>query len=258
MSIKFSVITATYNSSASVADTIKSILNQDYDNYEIIFIDGASKDKTLDVIKTETFSAIDKVKIISEPDAGIYDALNKGIMNSAGDVIAFLHADDFYASDNVLRNIAAKFDEADSDSVYGDLEYVRKENTEKIIRYWRSGSFTIAKLKKGWMPPHPAFFVKKEIYEKFGNFDLSFKIAADYDFMMRVLFKEKISTAYLPEVLVKMRVGGESNKSISNILKKSNEDLRAMKKNSLGGLPALISKNIRKVPQFFTRKNASS
>lgn len=254
MPFKFSIITATYNSESSVKDAVNSILSQDYNNFELIIIDGASKDKTVEFIKDITVDSKVPVKIISEPDKGIYDALNKGIKNSTGDVIAFLHADDVYASSNVLKSVAAKFEESSVDSVYGDLEYVSKENTEKTIRFWKSGSFTHSKLKLGWMPPHPSFFVKKSVYDQFGLFDLSFKIAADYDFMMRILFKEKISTAYLPEVLVKMRVGGESNKSVSNIVRKSKEDLRAMKQNGLGGVPALFSKNIRKVPQFFTRK----
>lgn len=254
MPLKFSIITATYNSESSVKDAVNSILSQDYNNFELIIIDGASKDKTVEFIKDITVDSKVPFKIISEPDKGIYDALNKGIKNSTGDVIAFLHADDVYASSNVLKSVAAKFDESIVDSVYGDLEYVSKENTEKTIRFWKSGTFTHSKLKLGWMPPHPSFFVKKSVYNQFGLFDLSFKIAADYDFMMRVLFKEKISTAYLPEVLVKMRVGGESNKSVSNIVRKSKEDLRAMKQNGLGGVPALFSKNIRKVPQFFTRK----
>ena len=255
MSMKFSIITATYNSAASVADSINSVLIQTYKNYELIFIDGASIDNTVEVIGKAVESIKSKVQIISEPDKGIYDALNKGIINSSGDIIAFLHADDIYASNTVLKSVAAKFDESLIDSVYGDLEYVSKENAEKTIRFWRSGTFAHSKLKRGWMPPHPSFFVKKSVYDQFGLFDLSFKIAADYDFMMRVLFKEKISTTYLPEVLVKMRVGGESNKSVSNIVRKSKEDLKAMRKNGLGGVPALLSKNIRKVPQFFTRKS---
>ena len=205
MSLKFSIITATYNSEASVKDAVNSILSQDYNDFELIIIDGASKDRTVEFIKDITVDSGIPYKIISEPDKGIYDALNKGINNSSGDIIAFLHADDIYASNIVLKSVAAKFEESSTDSVYGDLEYVSKENTEKTIRFWRSGTFAHSKLKRGWMPPHPSFFVKKSVYDQFGLFDLSFKIAADYDFMMRVLFKEKISTVYLPEVLVKMR-----------------------------------------------------
>lgn len=256
MSMKFTIITATYNSADSITYAIDSVKKQTYGNYEIVFIDGASKDNTVELIKESMKGIEDKVTLISETDKGIYDALNKGIENSSGDIIAFLHADDFYADTDVLSAVHKKFTTEKSDSVYGDLEYVSKENTEKVIRFWESGDFKYDKLKNGWMPPHPAFFVKREVYEKYGNFDLSFKIAADYDFMMRVLFKEKISTSYLPKVCVKMRVGGASNKSVVNILRKSKEDLRAMKNNGLGGIQSLVSKNVRKVPQFFRKNKA--
>lgn len=255
MSLKFSVITATYNSSASIKDSIESVLKQTYENYEHIFIDGASTDSTVEMITELTDSIKGKVRIISEPDKGIYDALNKGIKSASGDIIAFLHADDFYANETVLENVVDKFEESKADSVYGDLQYVSKNNIDNIVRHWQSGEFNARKLKNGWMPPHPSFFVKKSIYEKHGDFDLSFKIAADYDFMMRVLFKEQISVSYLPEVCVKMRVGGESNRSIKNIILKSKEDLRAMKNNGLGGVASLFLKNVRKAPQFLKKKN---
>ena len=200
-----------------------------------------------------TDSIKDKLKIVSEPDQGIYEALNKGIKFASGDVISFLHSDDFYADECVLKNVADKFEESKSDSVYGDLQYVRKNNIGKIVRHWESGDFDLRKLKNGWMPPHPSFFVKKKVYKKHGDFDLSFKIAADYDFMMRVLFKGQISASYLPEVCVKMRVGGESNRSIRNVIRKTKEDFRAIKNNDLGGLSTLLCKHMRKIPQFISQ-----
>ncbi len=259
MSLKFSIITATFNSEASVSETVHSLFGQTYENYELIVVDGASKDKTVEVIESisKKLSMEEKVRIISEPDKGIYDALNKGIARATGDVIAFLHADDVYASNDVLKNIADKFMQDDSEAVYGDLEYVAKDDLRKTIRYWQSGNYDESKLKNGWMPPHPSFFVKRGVYEKFGNFDLQFRIAADYDFMMRVLYKGKIITSYIPAVFVKMRVGGASNKSLKNIICKSREDLRAMKKNGMGGLLTLVIKNLRKLPQFLQRSKVT-
>jgi len=248
--MKFSVITATYNSQSTITDAINSVASQTYNNIEHIIIDGASTDNTLSIIENIK-SRISK--IISEPDNGIYEALNKGIENTTGDIIVFLHADDIFAENTIIEKAANLFLEKQPDSIYGNLQYVAKENTGKIIRYWKSGDFSFSKLRKGWMPPHPTFFVKKEIYDKFGNFDTSFKIAADYDIILRFLGKQKISTAYLPKVMIKMRIGGESNKSIKNIIKKMKEDVKALRKNKLGGLHTVIMKNIIKIPQLFRK-----
>ena len=248
--MKFSIITATYNSQNTIADAINSVASQTYDNIEHIIIDGKSTDNTLSIIK-ETGGRVSE--IISEPDKGIYDALNKGIKNATGNVIVFLHADDIFAENTIIEKAANLFSEKQTDSIYGDLQYVAKENTDKIIRYWKSGDYTYSKLKKGWMPPHPTFFIKKEIYDKFDLFDISFKIAADYDIILRFLGKHKISTAYLPEVMIKMRIGGESNKSIKNIILKMKEDVKALKKNNIGSIRTIILKNIIKIPQLFRK-----
>jgi len=248
--MKFSIITATYNSQNTIADAINSVASQSYENIEHIIIDGASTDNTISIIN-EVKGKVSKV--ISEPDEGIYDALNKGIKNSTGDVIVFLHADDIFAENTIIEKAAKLFSEKQTDSIYGDLQYVAKEDTNKIIRYWKSGEYTFAKLKKGWMPPHPTFFVKKKIYENLGVFDTNFRIAADYDIILRFLGKHKISTAYLPTVMIKMRIGGESNKSIKNILKKMKEDVKALKKNNLGGWQTVLMKNITKIPQLFRK-----
>ncbi len=245
-----SIITATYNSQNTIADAINSVASQTYDNIEHIIIDGKSTDNTLSIIK-ETGGRISK--IISDPDNGIYDALNKGIKNATGNIITFLHADDIFADNYVIEKAANLFSEKQTDSIYGDLQYVAKYDTNKIIRYWKSGEFTISKLKKGWMPPHPTFFVKKTVYDKFGVFDTNFKIAADYDIILRFLGKHGISTAYLPEVMIKMRMGGESNKNIKNIILKMKEDLKALKNNNIGGIHTLILKNIIKIPQLFRK-----
>ena len=247
--MKISIITATYNSYPAIIDCIKSVARQSL-KPEHILIDGGSKDMTLGTIKNSNSVS----KHISEPDKGIYDALNKGIKLATGDIIGFLHSDDLLASNDIFEKISETFEETKADVVYGDLVYVDKEDTEKVIRYWKSKSFKAGLLKRGWMPAHPTVFAKKEVYEKLGLFDLSFKIAADYDLMLRIFQDQGLKFIYLPEVITRMRIGGASNKSIKNIIKKSTEDYRAIKKN---GLPlsawTLALKNLSKLPQFFMR-----
>ena len=245
---KVSIITACYNSEETIADAIYTVSSQTYENIEHIIIDGASKDKTLEIINKNKGRIS---KIISEPDSGIYDALNKGIRNATGNIIAFMHADDIYMDNDVIKNAVELFNLENVDSIYADLQYVAKENLSKIIRHWESGKFSYSKLKKGWMPPHPTFLVKKEIYDRFGLFDTNFRIAADYDIILRFLGKYKITTAYLSQVMIKMRVGGASNRSLKNIIQKSKEDLRALRKNNMGGFYTLFMKNITKIPQLF-------
>ncbi len=246
--MKISVITVTYNNQETIEQSIQSVLNQNYKDVEYIVIDGNSTDETLKIINKYR----DKIAlIISEADKGMYDALNKGIMKASGDIIGFLHADDFYPSDKILEKVEHTFKIYATQSVYGDLDYVSPQNPEKIIRKWKSGKFEFNELRKGWMPPHPTFFVLREVYWKYGFFNLNYKIAGDYDLMLRFLGKHKITTAYLPEVLVKMRWGGKSNKSIKNIILKSKEDYKALKNNKVGGLFSLFMKNFRKINQFF-------
>ena len=248
--MKISIITATFNNEETIEDAIKSVSSQTYKNIEHIIIDGSSSDKTIQIIRKHQ----DKIaKIISEPDKGIYDALNKGIKNSTGDIIAFLHGDDIYADEKIIELAVQVIENENIDSVYADLLYVSKNNTNKIIRNWKAGKFKYSKLKKGWMPPHPTFLVKKEIYKKYGEFDTSLKIAADYDIILRFLGKHKISTTYLPKVMIKMRIGGESNKSLKNIFRKMKEDVKALKKNKLGNWHTVVLKNIVKIPQLFIK-----
>jgi glycosyltransferase len=248
--MKISIITATYNNEKTIEQTIQSVINQTYQDIEYIVIDGNSSDNTLKIVDKYR----NKIShIISEADKGMYDALNKGIMKATGNIIGFLHADDFYSENTILEKVEHTFKVYGTQSVYGDLDYVAQENPEKIIRKWKSGKFEFDELKKGWMPPHPTFFVLRDVYWKYGFFDLKYKIASDYDLMLRFLGKHKISTAYLPEVLVKMRWGGKSNKSIDNIILKSKEDYRALKNNNIGGIYSLFMKNFRKISQFFKK-----
>ncbi|OIN87985.1 MAG: glycosyl transferase [Candidatus Aenigmarchaeota archaeon CG1_02_38_14] len=247
--MKVSVITAVFNGAKTIQDCIKSVSGQIYPNIEHIIIDGGSTDGTLEVIKRYTEK---RVNIVSEPDNGIYDALNKGIRQASGEVIGLLYSDDFYAHDRVIEKVADIFMKYNIDSCYGDLQYVDKNNPDKVIRYWKSSQYRHGKFKYGWMPPHSTFFVKKEIYNKYGYFNTNFKIAADYELMLRFLEKHKISTYYTPEVFIKMRIGGTSNRNIKNLIIKSNEDYRAWKVNNLnGGFYTILLKNLCKIPQFF-------
>jgi len=242
--MKVSIITSVFNNAKHIENAINSVLSQTYKNIEYIVVDGASTDGTINIVNKYK----KKIDIfVTEPDKGIYDGLNKGIKLATGDIIAFLHSDDEYYSNNVIEKVIRTFQEKNCEGVYGDLIYVNER--DEIVRYWKSGEFSIEKLKKGWMPPHPALFFKKEIYDKYGLFSLEYKIAADYDFILRVL-KNNPKLYYIPEVLYKMRLGGESNKSIKNIIQKSKEDLKALKNNEIGGFFTLLSKNFSKLVQF--------
>tara|TARA_B110000908_G_scaffold124709_1_gene146221 strand:- start:719 stop:1495 length:777 start_codon:yes stop_codon:yes gene_type:complete len=254
-SLKISVITATYNSLETLPSALKSIVEQNYCNIEWIVIDGGSTDGTLEIIHKYQLDNPDiSFKIISEKDAGIYDALNKGIFNASGDIIGFLHSDDMLASSNILTKIAEEFVKTNVNGVYGDLQYVNKYNTNNVIRYWKSKKYHPKLIKQGWMPAHPTLFLKRAIYKKHGNFDLSFKIAADYDFMLRVLKDQTLKFSYLPTIITKMRLGGASNKSIKNIIKKTMEDYHAIRSNNIGGVKTLLLKNTCKIKQFLIKK----
>ncbi len=249
--MKVSIITSVFNGKETIEQSINSVLSQTYKNIEYIVIDGGSTDRTQDVIQ-KYLSQI--TKIINIPDQGIYYALNKGIEESSGDIIGFLHADDFYTHDKIIQMVVSYMTKYNVDSCYGDLIYVAKNNTKKIVRYWKSRILEDGLLKKGWMPPHPTFFVKKEIYNNYGNFNTQLRISADYELMLRFLGKNKISTCYIPEILIAMRTGGISNGGIKSLIKKTSEDYRAWKVNGLdGALYAIPLKKISKIPQFFKR-----
>ena len=249
--MKVSIITATYNSSRTIADTVKSLNCQSYKDIEYIVVDGASKDNTVKII--EDNCSFEKY-IISESDKGIYDALNKGIKAATGDVVGFLHSDDLFAYSDAVKDIVLQLKSTNCDALYGDLQYVSKNNVNDVIRFWKSGAFKANKLNRGWMPPHPTFYMKRELYHKFGLFDLSFEISADYDILLRYLATYEIKVAYLPKILIKMRAGGVSNRSFLNILKKTNEDIRALKNNHISWPKALFIKNFSKIPQFVFKK----
>ena len=249
MSLKISIIVATYNSSKTIRSCLDSIFNQNYSNIEINLIDGKSSDNTLDIVKN--YNRKIPIKIISEEDNGIYDALNKGIYSSIGDVIGFVHSDDILASSTIFSEIIKKISLENFDGVYGDLQYVDFDKTDKVIRNWKSCDFNDKLLKRGWMPAHPTFFLKRGVYDKHGGFNLNYSISSDYDFMIRVLNDYSLKFCYLPRVISKMRVGGSSNRSLKNILKKSREDYIIIKKNKVGNFITLVRKNLLKINQYF-------
>lgn len=253
--LKISVITATFNRVDTVAQALASVRGQSWPQVEHIVIDGASTDGTLQVIEAQR---VRLAVLVSEPDGGLYEALNKGFALATGDVVGLLHSDDFFADAQVLARVALAFADPAVDGVYGDLDYVAKADSSRIVRRWRSGAYTREKLSRGWMPPHPTLFLRRSVIERWGGFDTSYRIAADYDAVLRYLAKGGISLAYIPEVLVKMRLGGESNRSLARILRKTREDYAALRRNGVGGAGALLWKNLSKVGQFFVRDDGEA
>ncbi len=250
--MKFSIITAVLNKKDFLVSSINSVFSQNYRNIEYIIIDGGSTDGTIDVIREYQNRG---VKWLSEPDRGIYEALNKGVRMATGDIIGFLHADDIYASDRILDIVAEEMTKRNVDCCYGDLQYVDKTDISKVVRHWKSGPYQDGLFLKGWMPPHPTFFVRREIYERFGLFDLNVGSAADYELMLRFLYRHKITTTYIPEVLVKMRRGGVSNSSLKNRIMANRMDRMAWRINGLKPYPwTLYLKPLRKIGQFVKRK----
>lgn len=246
--MKVSIITVTYNSSLTIEDTIQSVLEQTYPNIEYIIVDGESTDDTLQ--KIEPYS--DKLsKLVSEKDNGMYDALNKGIKLATGDVIGILNSDDFYVDKFVIEEVLKLIQEEHTDAVYADLQYVDSTDTNKIIRNWTSGTYKPGDFLLGWMPPHPTFFVKKDIYRRFGVFSMELKSAADYELMLRFIHKYQISLSYLKRVIVKMRAGGMSNSSLKNRLRANKEDRKAWSMNQLSPkIYTLWFKPLKKILQY--------
>ena len=248
--MKISVITVAYNSAATIAETLRSVATQTHPDIEHIVIDGASTDDTLTVVKTHGKHV---QVLVSEPDRGIYDAMNKGLALASGEYVGFLNADDMLAGPDVVATIARAAGAANTSVVFGDLLYVNKDRPSELVRYWRSGAFAPSRLRFGWMPPHPTLYVRTALVKALGPFDLRLRIAADYDLILRYFNHPGVGVAYLPQVLVKMRTGGASNHSLRALLNKSREDLFALRKNQVGGLLTLVCKNARKLPQFFSK-----
>ncbi len=253
--MKISIITVTYNSAKTLEETLLSVIHQSYKNIEYIVVDGKSTDDTLSIIEKHKDNIS---RVISEKDNGLYDALNKGIDLATGDVVGILHSDDFYIDNKVIERYAQVFLESDVDAVYSDLYYVDKNDTDKIIRRWKSGDFKYNSFINGWMPPHPTFFVKRDVYKKHGKFNLEFKSAADYEIMLRFIQKKSIAVYYLPHFTIKMRVGGKSNASVQNRIQANLEDRKAWQINNIQPrFYTLYLKPLRKIFQFLSSNRRS-
>jgi len=251
--MKVSIITVTYNSSSFLEDCIKSVIMQDYPEIEHLIIDGKSTDSTLDIVsKYRNHIA----NLISESDNGMYHAINKGISIATGDIIGILNSDDMLASSNVISSIVNTFKSKNVDSVFGDLAYVDQQNVFKVIRYWECSEYNRSKFMHGWMPAHPTFYVRRQLITELGGYESHYKTAADYEFMSRLLYKFRVSSYHIPQLLVRMRIGGISNKSLKARLRANRRDYLAMKTNKIP-FPLLVSvlKPLSKVPQYFYKKS---
>lgn len=246
--MKVSIITAVLNGARTIENCLKSVRMQTHMNREHIIIDGGSTDGTIEIIKKHRE---DIARWVSEPDEGIYDAMNKGIALASGEVVGILNADDFYADVHVLSKVAAVFDDLSVDSCYGNLDYVDRTNTGRAIRHWHAGHFNRNSFYWGWMPPHPTFFARHRIYQEQGLFNPSLGSSADYELMLRFLLRHRISTSYIPGVLIKMLTGGTSNASLRNRIKANRMDRLAWRINGLTPYPwTLYFKPLRKIGQY--------
>jgi glycosyltransferase involved in cell wall biosynthesis len=253
--VKVSIITVCFNSEQTIRDTIESVLGQTYGDIEHIIIDGASHDRTVEIAQNYLAHI---TKLVSEPDQGIYDAMNKGIHMATGDVIGMINSDDFYASNKAIEMVVDAMADGEFDACFGDLCYVDKNDPGRIVRYWKANAFEAGAFARGWAPPHPTFFVRRSVYERFGVFDLGFSIAADFELMMRFLEKHRIRAQYVPDVLVKMRMGGTTNRSLSNIWRQNREILRALSQHGCAANPIafLVRKLLIRSRQFVLRSSA--
>jgi glycosyltransferase len=245
-----SLITAAFNRERTIGQAVESVRRQRYTAIEHIIVDGGSRDGTIAAVRA---AARPDAVISSEPDNGIYDAFNKGVRRATGDIIGFVHSDDFLADEQVISDVVAAFADPMVEAVYGNLDYVLHDDPSRILRHWRSGNFAPGKLRLGWMPPHPALFLRRRVYDQHGLFDTGFDIAADYEFILRIFTQPGFVAVYIDRVFVKMRVGGVSNRSLSNILRKSREDMHSIRRHRVGGIATLALKNMSKIAQFMRR-----
>ena len=249
--MKLSIVTGTYNSAATVRDTFESVLSQTYKDYEYWVIDGGSKDNTVDIIKEYEPKFEGRMKWVSERDKGIYDAMNKGFQKSTGDVLMLINSDDLFARPDALQLVNDKFEQnPEADGVYADLYYVSHDNVQNIVRVWKTGEQK--SFAKGWLPAHPTFYIKRDVYLKYGFFDLSFKLAADFELMLRFVDGYGTKLVYLQEHLVRMRLGGATSKNLTNIYKQARECYRAFDKNGIKHSPFyIIYRYLPKIKEFF-------
>ncbi len=252
--MKISIVTATYNSAFTIEDTLKSVLSQTFKDYEYIIIDGISKDNTLEIVRTYEPMFEGRMKIFSERDKGIYDAMNKGFKKASGDILMLINSDDLFARPDALQLVVDEFNQhPDVDGVYADLNYVSQNNINNVVRVWKTGRQK--KMRYGWLPAHPTFYMKHECYEKYGYFNLNYPLAADFELMLRFVEKYNVRLTYLPVSLVKMRLGGATSRNIQNIYKQDVETIRAFKENGLpgGNIFYLFFRYLPKMMQFFRK-----
>lgn len=252
----FSIITVSFNAVKTIGETIRSVLGQDYPNIEYIIIDGGSRDGTLQIIEGYR----DKIHTVkSEPDEGIYDAMNKGIQLASGDIIGILNADDLYAHSGVISSVAKAFCDPSVQACYGDLLYFSDTKERATVRYWRAGGFTPGLFSRGWNPPHPTFFVQREVYERFGGFDTSYSMGNDVELMMRFLEKHRIQSRYIPELFVKMRLGGVSNRAFKNIILQNKNIIQAAKNQNIkiSTWTFVLGKIFNRLSQFIIKSRST-
>lgn len=238
--MRISVITATYNSGRTIGDTLESVLRQTYSDVELIVVDGASRDDTMDVVRRYEPRFGGRLHWTSEPDRGIYDAMNKGIARATGDVIGILNSDDFYTSDTVLERVAEAMAGGDVDAVYGDIHYVRDGDLRRCVRYYSSRPFRRWMMRLGFMPAHPSFYCRREVYERCGTFDTTYRVAADFENLLRLIYVNHIKTRYLPVDFVTMRTGGASTSGLSSHRQIMRDHLRALRSNGVWSCTPLL------------------
>ena len=242
--MKISIITATYNSAATVRDTLESVLQQTHQDWELIIEDGLSKDDTLSIVREYEPLCKGRMRIYSEKDNGIYDAMNRGIARATGEIIGILNSDDFYHDERVLADINRAMEEQPVDCIYGDLKYIQADNKTQVVRIWKSSQHENGAFLRGWHPAHPTFYARRSCYERLGMFDTSFPISADFELMLRLIEKHQLRSRYLPHCLVRMREGGESNGTLHNVIRGNRNIMRAFRKN---GVPVSCLYPIRRL-----------
>ena len=245
--MKISVVTAVMNGRETLPGALQSLMAQTHPDIEHVVQDGGSTDETVAYLRAQGHPAM---VLVSAPDTGIYDAINNGIRRASGDVIGLLHADDQLAAPDVLAAVAEALEEPRIDGVYGDLQYVSRDDETRVIRHWKAGPYAQSRLKRGWMPPHPTLYLRREVFDRSGLYDTSYRISGDYDGMLRFLTTGQVRLAYIPQVMVRMKIGGASNRSFAQMIRKSREDYRAIRHNKVGGFGTLVAKNLTKIPQF--------
>jgi glycosyltransferase len=254
LNLKVSIVTVCLNSATTIRDTIESVFAQDYPNIEYLIVDGVSKDGTLDIVRSYG-SRIERV--LSEPDCGMYDSMNKGLKLATGDIVGFLHSDDMLASPAIISQVVRAFETTGAECVFGDIDMVDPRNIQRVVRHWRSGPHRPGSLPRGWYPPHVTLYVRRTVLEEVGPFDEHYRIAADMDHMVRLFEVRGVRSTHLPEVLVRMRAGGLSNKSLKNIWRANVETWQSLRRHGFRVGPWFIAaKLLRKIPQLFMRRAA--